>query len=399
MKRCNAPTVNYELAPIASVLGKYNAPIFSGHHDTLNEVLEVALLNIESSEKPPVPHTSEQLVKTVHTFVSVDLMKLMGRVHQFVSPKLKKRFLEVALRYLFRLDSINASNQPEWLCDSCEIEEMFGISLANSDVTDIIDFENRKWSEYKSPARCRALMNTVLNEEIRNIADVVREHVIGVITKSPHLYKDKGDRHYLFWNTCNDKQECVVPESYSLGSYLRFHTPHNDTHLAHLGAINELNPDYVYYDQMDERAYTEAVAVLSEFKMFQIATDDEFIYQLYEQLSTARKKQLSQNEFQDWLIACRGYEFRLRLARLLGDFLTITQSCDLDTTVNAVVKTIGLPYETAKAEVLKYFHFTGLGACYTLGYLMLLEMNGNDLKKSFCLDEAPISTWHNFHKK
>jgi hypothetical protein len=361
----------------------------------LDNALGCALGEIETNDKQPVPYTAPELINGIRLFLHQTILSILNEVEDRVSTKHQLRIKNVITDYCEKLDQLSKSPNNEWLCSTTEIEAMFGLEMTENKTWETIENENKKWKKWLQPQSHDALNEIVSIEEARNLFAVVREKLLCAAEFNPVLYSDKGQGHHLFWSPTKEGEECVIPNDYSLADYLRFHCPHNDAHLAHLNA----NPEksiISYSDYMDERAFSEAVAVHAEWQMFESIQDDDFSYLLYSQLHSDRQKGISKDEFQDWMVNCRGYEFRLRLVRLLGDTLTFFRQHTFNEAVNETTKITGVQEEDVKAEIEKYYHFPGLGAVYTLGYSKLLESGATKTQDTFLKNNQLITTWHQF---
>jgi len=395
MKHAKHPTKNYDFAPIASILGKYNTRDFQNSKNELDNALGYALDEIETNDKQPVPHTAPELINGIRLFLHQTILPILNEVKDRVSTEHQLRIENVIADYCKKLDQLPKPSNGEWLCDQSEIEAMFELEMTEGKSWETIESDNKKWKKWMQPQSHDALNEIVSIEEVRSLFAVVREKLLCVAEFNPILYSDKGQGHHLFWSPTKKGEECIIPNDYSLADYLRFHCPHNDAHLAHLNA-NAEKSIISYSDYMDERAFSEAVSVHAEWQMFESAQVDDFSYHLYSQLHPGRQKGISKDEFQDWIVNCRGYEFRLRLVRLLGDTLTFFKQHTFNEAVNEAVKITGVQKEDVKAEIGKYYHFPGLGAVYTLGYNKLLESGATKTQDTFLKNNQLITTWHQF---
>lgn len=395
MRHAEHPTKNYDFAPIASILGKYNTKSFEDSKDELDNALDHALAEIEYKDKPSIPHTSPGIINGMQSFLYQTILSILDEVKGRIPALHRFRIKNIVDHYCKQLSQLSTSPKVKWFCEQSEIEAMFGVEMTEDKVKEIITSENQEWKKWSQPQPHTALEELVTIEEIRNIFTVVREKLLQVTEFNPNLYSGQTQGHHLFWSPIKGGQECVVPNDYSLADYLHFHCPHNDAHLAHLNAIPEKKITS-YNDYMDERAFSEAVAVHAEWQMFEQGKDDDFLYHLYSQLHSNRQKRISKNEFQDWMVNCRGYGFRLRLVRLLGDTLTFFGQHTFDTAVNESIKLTNIPREDVEAEIKKYYHFPGLGAVYTLGYRKLLQSGVIKTKDAFSKKDQTITTWHQF---
>jgi hypothetical protein len=82
--------------------------------------------------------------------------------------------------------------------------------------------------------------------------------------------QDELDKYYLYWSTITNGLDYATSSQYELDTQLSFDIPHNAAHLLHLSLAGK-NFIGQYIDRMQERTYTEAIAVLSEYQMHQEA--------------------------------------------------------------------------------------------------------------------------------
>ncbi|MBU1685267.1 hypothetical protein KJ662_03365 [Patescibacteria group bacterium] len=395
MEHAKHPAKNYDFAPLASILGQYNTRDFGGNRQKLDEALDKVLDVLGVQSKPQVPHSSPELVVGIRFFLKQTIIPILESTGEKIDLHRKHRVQGVVREYLSQLEKLETSGVKGWLCDKGDVSAMFGIPVAEVNNWNLIDSENEQWKGWKPPKNSPVLNEPVLIDEVENIHQVVSNNLLVAPTGKPVFYSDRAERHHLFWAPTTSGQECVIPDTYSLADFLRFHCPHNDAHLAHLNAIASKGVE-AYSDHMDERAFTEAVAVHAEWQMFEASKNDSFIYDLYSQLGADRQRRISIEEFQSWLLDCRGYEFRLRLIRLLGDTLTFSGETSMDRIIEQASAITGVNKEDSEAEIRKYYHFPGLGAAYTLGYKKFLNKGLRNTQNTFIKNGQVVSTWHQF---
>lgn len=108
---------------------------------------------------------------------------------------------------------------------------------------------------------------------------------------------------------------------------------------------------------------------------------------------------LSNEELAQWIIADRGYEFKLRTARYAADIMLI-DGASFEETVNEVAGRLKIPLADAEKESKKYIAWTGLGAIYTSGYRKLEATNTKCVRDLLVDSEGEvITTWHEFDRK
>lgn len=101
---------------------------------------------------------------------------------------------------------------------------------------------------------------------------------------------------------------------------MSFEFPHNATHLLHLS--NLPNDITSYSDSISQRSFFEGLAVLSEYTAFEKFQKTDIIQDIHNIIKT-NIPDISISELQDFLIADRIFEFRLRTLRLLTDYLVM----------------------------------------------------------------------------
>lgn len=372
MEHASQPTLNYDFAKIASLLGKYNIRDYEVGNGKVEDELRNSLSNMESSDKPPVPHSDPELIKGVQSFLAGTVLTILKEAGGKVPQDLQSRIRILVRKFNERISILPKGNLIS--CDLVELERMFGVDLSKGSLEDAADEESRSWRQWEKPDQIKALDRVITIEEVRGIFEVVREKVLKVKKFSPSFYLDRPERHHLFWSPTETGQECTVPNEYSMADYLRFHSPHNDAHLMHLNSLAQQGITS-YCDNMDERAFFEAVAVYAEWKMFEATQNGSFAEDLYSQFSLGRQRGISKNQLQDWILRCRGHEFHLRAVRLLGDLHTFHSGTSFDGTVNRTATYTGISRQEIESEVRKYYHFPGLGATYTMGFRKLKEQN------------------------
>lgn len=402
MKHVNQPAAIYDLTTLASTLARHNVREFDGktaaqlsqaHEETLD------LLDDESPHKAPVPHTDPELLEAAAGFAQKTLHLLQiaedqNRIARGIAIKTRstiERFMG-SLRLLEGTSGV-------WLCEDAEIDTMFGMNISAERVKAIMADETQKLSGAEMPgAPPQGLRTSVTEGETQRLFKTVRKDLFRAGVIDPQLYiEPMPEKHYLFWTPTADGQECAVPDNYSVADHFRFHCPHNDAHLAHLHDLSSHGVG-AYTDFMDERAFLEAIAVLSEWQILEmLKTDNDLASSLHDALEPDRRTQISPESLRRWMIEMRTYECRLRAARLVADVLTIQERLPFEEMVERSMAITGLTREDAEAEARKYYFLPGLGAVYTLGYRKMLENGIDNPIAGFQNNGATIRTWHQFH--
>ncbi len=402
MKHANQPAAIYDLTTLASTLARHNVREFDGKTaEQLSQVHEetVDLLDGESPHKAPVPHTDPELLKAAASFAQKTLHLLQiaedqKRIIRGIAAKTRSTIE----RFMGSLKLLEGTSGV-WLCDPVEIDEMFGLNMSNEHINATMLEETKKLSGASVPNKPpQSLQAAVTEGETQCLFKAVRKDLFSAGTIDPQLYIEaRPEKHYLFWAPTADKQECAVPDSYSLADHFRFHCPHNDAHLSHLHDLSSHGVG-AYTDFMDERAFLEAIAVLSEWQILEaLKKDDGLAASLHDTLEPDRRKQVSPESLRRWMIEMRTYECRLRAARLVADVLTIQERLPFEEMVGRSMAITGLTREDAEAEARKYYFLPGLGAVYTLGYRKMLDQGISNPIAGFQDNGTTIRTWHQFH--
>lgn len=401
MKHTNQPATVYDLTVLASTLARHNVRAFD--HETSVQLAEVhqaalALLRNESSHKPPVPHTDPELLNGARGFTDAILQLLHSAQDQDrIAARVAEQTRFAIARFVDSLKLLE-KNPPRWLCDPIEIDRMFGIDVTTESAKAAMAEEMVRFSASSSPNAPHSIQASVTEGETQRLFASVRKNLFKAEEIDPQLYIEAmPEKHYLFWTSTADRQECAVPSSYSLAEYLRFHCPHNDAHLSHLHDLSSHGVS-AYTDCMDERAFFEAVAVLSEWQILQALTanDEDLVTSLHTALEPDRRNQIAPETLRRWMIEIRTYECRLRAARLVADVLTIDERLPFEEMVKRSMAITGLDPKDAEAEARKYYFLTGLGATYTLGYKKMLKSGIRNATDGFNGGVTTLRTWHQF---
>jgi hypothetical protein len=403
MKHSHQPAAIYDLTTLGSTIARHNVREFDGqtaeqlaqaHEETLE------LLARESPHKAPVPHTDPELLKAATGFAQKTLQLLQiaedqNRIGRGIAAKTRST-IEHFMGSLRLLEGTTGV----WLCDDAEIDTMFGMQMSAESANAIMSDETQKLSGAEIPsASPQGLRTSVTEGETQRLFKAVRKDLFGAGMIDPQLYiESKPEKHYLFWTPTAERQECAVPDCYSVADHFRFHCPHNDAHLSHLHDLSSYGVG-AYTDFMDERAFLEAIAVLSEWQILEALKADrsDLAASLHDALESDRRKQVSPESLRRWMIEMRTYECRLRAARLVADVLTIQERLPFEEMVERSMAITGLTREDAEAEARKYYFLPGLGAVYTLGYRKMLENGIDNPIAGFKNNGTTIRTWHQFH--
>lgn len=209
---------------------------------------------------------------------------------------------------------------------------------------------------------------------------------------------ENPSNYHLYWAPLANKLDYATPGNYNLATQLSFDLPHNAVHLYHLAQANPSLGCRRYWDNMAQRAYFESVAVLSEYKEYQLLKqgDTSFTEVLTDHIIP---EDMYDDELIQWMIDDRGYEFKLRAARYAADVLML-QGASFNETVNIIAKTFNVPREHADKETRKYLPWTGLGAVYTFGYRKLENEGIDAISEAIANNKNEvINSWSDFSGK
>ena len=192
--------------------------------------------------------------------------------------------------------------------------------------------------------------------------------------------------HVIYRNKSENWVNYMMPP-FKIDEYLSFDLPHNATHLLHLYKLQWWVETYV--DEMTERCFFEALAVLSEhLAVTSLMKNKELSNDLFSCLEKSNQKKLSKQEFQDFV------EFRLRAVRLIADIL-IVNWYTYEEVVNQVVNIVWVDKVFAENEIKKYIAQPWLWAIYTLWYNKMLEVGVSN--PAAVIDKTnPPKTWRQF---
>ena len=400
MKTTEYPAAVYNLGPLASSMARYNTQ-GNGHLSSngLGEDHRQALhqLEVAIDQKPLLAHSDPIVAEETVNFL--DRMKAilsMAEELNHIDPELVRKTSEQMEQFGAHLTVLQRATNTQLQVDIDDISSMFGVDLSDSDNFNVASDELEQWRSFSAPAIPPVLEETISEDEVRSLTVCIREQMFQENSnRKPLLYVEiHPQKHHLFWSHVPpDQRECAVPSDYSIADYLRFHCPHNDAHLAHLDTVNELS----YVDYMDVRAFFEAAGVHAEWDIFcRLRESPDIANALWKQLNPQIREKLSADELQQWLITCRGYEFRLRTVRLLGDLLTLHDQLSFEEVVQRIVQQSQLTPEEVEPEVRKYYALTGLGATYTLGYQKLRKAGISKTNELFTNGKPVARTWSEF---
>jgi len=404
MEHARQPSTIYDLTTLASAVARYN--VRGQDSETLEQVRAahaeaIRLVGAESAHKAPVPHTDKELLSLSEGFAMKILILLdIAEQTENVYPDMAADTRKIIGSFGDTLRKLEGS--PEWMIDPREIDDMFGITVADDHAKKVMHAEITDLRDTEAPTDIPDAIQTPISEDEANaVFQGVRRSLFKADPIDPLLYiEPTPERHYLFWTPTSRMQECAVPQAYSVADHFRFHSPHNDAHLSHLRAL-DAHGTGAYMDYMDERAYFEAIAVHSEWQIRHALRNDDgsLKYELHNALSETRRQSMSADAFADWMVAMRAYECRLRAARLVADVLTIDERLPFHEMLERSISLTGVSRRDAEDEARKYYLFPGLGAVYTLGYRQLLDHGITNPMDAIYQKGSITRTWKEFHQK
>ena len=275
----------------------------------------------------------------------------------------------------------------EQIAQFMDIPEVLDVYAINE-----ILYNEAHWTAQSHPELLPQLKNKVNMTQTQELIHACEESLFGEFINTPiHIYiQSKVDRYYLYWSSQVKGIDYATPSHYDIATQLSFDIPHNVAHLLHLSFADGCSAQQ-YIDRMRERKYTEAIAVLSEYQMYQQAIEKGSVMESFSEILSIPVDSLS-----DWVKQDRSYEFRLRLARLLSDVNTLNGK-SFSENITDIQKQLGISQRDAISEAQKYYAWTGLGAAYTLGYNRLLLHGIQNARDAMtCSNGNLLLSWDEF---
>lgn len=391
------PARIYDLNLLASVLGKIQIEGCGDEgKEEIQKLIDQVIGALMDLSKPLVPHTDKHLLEEAKKFVG----KLLGmlnteRSRKVISEIERSKIQKILIQFNEECD-VFKRGKSERLISKGSIEAMFQFSSMWEKGKRELEDDLKRWNKKKCPESPASLRMYVDAKETRRLVETIKKSVLGLdillitkitLTKNPQ-------EHHLFWTITDRGLAYIISENSGLDAQLSFDFPHIVAHLAHLNFLKERGV-MAYIDDMATRAFFEAVAVFSEYQIINALKHDSSIAtQIQHNLQS--KRNINSEQLREWMIGDREFQFRLRNVRLFADLLAIEEVPFLDI-VAIASKTLGLPEDIVRSEVLKYFPWTGLGAMYILGYRRL-EQSGI-VQISDILQENPPATWNEFENR
>ncbi len=397
-----APAQTYELNVLASAMGRFATPDLDP--DTLyqaTEMTEMAVGDFLDTDVPHVPNTLPELLEEAVGFDEKLLKQLrIGSAKEYLSESLLNTIKSIVSRHRnMCLDSLLSDNPTEQLVEPQDIADGYGLTTMWADARPTLLDEVKKYGyTTEHPTIPSFLSEKVSVEETSRLIEYVSRDILafdGKLNVHTH-FTDVDYMYHVFWTPTAKGLDYVTPSSYDRATQLSFDIPHNVAHLAHLTVIGTQEGVARYHDFMDERAFFEAVAVLSEHMILDVCrnqperiTEMAGIYNLPQNTDSVA-------ELSKWIADDRAYEFKLRAARLHADALVI-EGMPFDDIVHEISAIVGIPEKDARAETKKYLPWTGLGAVYTLGYNALLQAGITSVTQAITGKNGAVTTWGQFN--
>lgn len=398
MSEILAPAKTYELNIMASALGRLAIPNLDLHSiEQVSELLESSLskLEINTPAVPIIDHVlidqalifDEKLQRQIKYGPSKDL--LSANLIDKISKTITTHQDETRLMSLEKAGIIVKAD---------EIAKGFGIPNLWHNANDLVEAELTKWGKDRShPSVPESLLKTATTDETKSLIRFVHRDILGFekdLNADVYLIDDPVNYH-LFWAPKYKCLDYATPSTYKREDQLSFDLPHNVSHLAHLAALGENIDIKSYGDNMQERSFFEAVAVLSEEILINKFEENPDYARELATIMDTESDGLDANQLRQWVIDDRKFEFKLRTARLLADILLV-DGCSFGETTQLISKKLGISHDYAEAEAKKYLPWTGLGAVYTSGYLALKNQGIKNVQDAIYSKSGKVNkTWAN----
>ncbi len=386
----------YDYTQIASLWSRLSACKLTRENSELvhNEISKIVLTLSQDTDRPLTVHGWKETVCASLYFLEkirniINIWSREGKISQELTVRIEK-LLEKSAQEL-KWTSLKSTSRS---IGTSHLGHIFWIEIPWDDCERIWNEEMERYRIYSRPWELHGITDMLIDwTELGKLTQIFAKFANN--SEVPRVYLEwEESRHYLFWMHEWIWPSCAIPVNYTMGEYLRFNSPHNDLHLAHLQAIN--NWVLSYTDKMKERAYFEAVAVLSEKEFLDnFEKNLTLVEEIYDAFSLKRKQSVKLEKFKLWCIQMRGYELRLRTVRLLADFYILQKHMSFSDTVTKISSDFSLSEDDVAREVMKYIEFPGLGAVYTYGY-RILEKNNKCAHAAIVKNGNVNITWSDF---
>lgn len=403
MSEAVAPAETYQINTLACAVGRF--AIKDIDQETVrqaNELVDLSLEGFDAQNVPAVPHTQPELLEQAVAFDR----KLQGQLRAgpaselLARPQVEKSLQILTTHEEYCLKVLEGGGTRELLVEPTAVAQAYGLPDMWDKAKETVEAELERYGKMtQHPAVPPQLAERVGLEETQKLVGFMWQQVLGVkdsLTANIYMTGLQSQYH-LFWTPAAKNLDYTTPATYDRATQLSFDVPHNVAHLAHLTALDSNEGAHRYDDSMGQRAYFEAVAVLSERVITDALEKDPKIGEGLAELFRLDHKTLSAEQLTEWMIQDRKFEFKLRAARLYADMLII-EGATFEDTIHEVAGKLGITPAQAEAETKKYLPWTGLGAVYTLGYRRMLETGTTSVPNAIRTAEGqPIRSWAEYN--
>lgn len=390
------PAETYKLNALASALGRFAIPDLDNlTRGQASDILDLAIDDLETKDVPPVPHTNPALLGEATKFDNrllwqVENGKAAHLLADYQKQAISKKLSE---HTAFCHKALEKNAQWEMLSNPRDVADAYRLPDLFKNPHVVISEEVQKWGKAtQHPEILLPLKSKVSAKETSDILHFMWSRVVGISpSQSTNIYlTNNPDDYHLYWTPTFTGLDYATPADYDRATQLSFDAPHNAAHLAHLDALGTEAGAERYQDSMPQRAYFEAVAVLSEHACVELAlADKEFgrtLAELYGLEAASWGSSMG-----EWVAKDRAYEFKLRAVRYAADILMM-DGVDLNETVYGISDVFKVPRAEVEKEVRKYLPWTGLGATYTHGYRKLLDNGVRSVSDAIYLPSGQVKT-------
>lgn len=315
--------------------------------------------------------------------------------------KISKKQFDIILSIIekLNLEIIDFTNKYSWqiqclLENKSILEKSFWIDWIFDSVESFTSTELEKYPETIHPIN-EVLDSSIISiEQIKEISNYSIKEILWCSPVDINFRKLwNWEIHNLLWNSTLNNINYYIPEM-TISQYLSFDIPHNIVHLLHLYKI--WNWVWSYFDSMTNRSFWESLAVLSEKTIFDLLVSNSKVSDdIYITFNNSIKSGISKEEFNDWMIKDRSFEFRLRCVRLLWDYFLL-RGKSLEEASSIVCNITKINYKQVKNEILKYISELWLWAIYTVWYNRLIDNWYSNPWEILNLKTVP-NTWQEFN--
>lgn len=395
-----APAETYRISMLASALGRY--AVRDLDPDTARQtgqMLDESLEAIISYDVPPVPHNNNVLLQEAADFDSKLLRQInAGPARDHLTSVQRKTSLGILEKHKDFCTRSRGARSWEKFVEFEDVADVYGLPDLWSSPSDLIEDEIEKWGrQTQHPTIVESLSRPVALEETQKLLSLMWREVVGIdYDPAVKTYLTRNeDIHHLYWAPVSRGIDYATPEGYDRATQLSFDLPHNAAHLVHLDLMGWGEGAARYKDDMAARAYFEAVAVLSEYKMLSRVKDNpDFAREIADIFKIQETDSI--DRLAQWMVADRSYEFKLRAARFASDFFMIQGASSSDI-VSVLGEKFGMTTSDADKEMRKYAAWTGLGSVYSFGYRELLAKGVKSVKEAIVAPSGKVmSSWDDF---